>query len=248
MLTLLLLLPGCLYLRLLELKKQLAAFDDYVVVREEGDLVLTFREPVLLEQDLHALFEPPTSVAATPDGRRLTYLYQKCHPDGKVEEGNYDIPLIFVCREGRFVESRIPQRFLAVFDRSFLIGALRSMGRAQVDIGKRTATGQMEDGDGMTVALPTQETLTGKLGRPYERSETEETTTLTWRYAFKPASGDFDPTRPTEYASFTFRCADGSFQASDVQFAGIKGRFHSPAGVTQPTTSPTLQTVGADQR
>jgi hypothetical protein len=62
-------LPGCLLDRLLTVKAQMCAFDDYFVVSLEGGVDIRMSEPVLLRSDVVQIFDaPPTLQLNTAGG------------------------------------------------------------------------------------------------------------------------------------------------------------------------------------
>lgn len=180
-------LGGCVFLRLLEVKRQLAEFDRFFTVDARDGLKLTFANPVLLRRDV-------TFLGLHPESRRragaiekwdLRWIKEPAPKDDPGEVFEQTGRLVFV--RGKLATVEMPERFFAYFPKSVLIAGLRAMGRASVDRAGRTANSELEDADFPEPGRPLRgEDLLGMLGHPLEIEG--DPAQPEWRYVFRPVT------------------------------------------------------------
>lgn len=185
-----LLLSGCVYLRLLRLKWQLAEFDRNFAVQTADGLALTFKQPVLLDEDVESFFRwIPDTRQRSGDAEqwRFRWIKQPAAEDGEAVV-EFAVELMFV--DHRLVRLSAPETFFAAtMPKSLALAALRSLGSAQIDRKNRRAESTLSSTDlemAAAEAFLTAQGVTAALGAPGMRRETGGL--LEWRYEFRPAS------------------------------------------------------------
>ena len=137
-----LLLPGCVYLRLLDLRGQLADFDRYIEVVAGPGLGIRFREPPLDAEDVTTLIgSGPTATAPFPGGEARTYAFTRLPSDQGEDPPGAVTTLVMttLVAEGRLQAVTFPPEVFRAVPRSLALSALRAMGRAEVDTARRSA-------------------------------------------------------------------------------------------------------------
>ena len=179
-----LLLGGCVWLRLLDLKDQFAEFDRYIEVPDAPGIELRFAKPVLLGEDLDTLIKAkPTAIAHAGDLAVRTYAFSHepspLGPDPETAERV--LVLTAGVREGKVAFVGLPDEIFRVLPRELVLRAMRSVGKAQVDRGTRSATATV-DLVGTTAALPTRSGLIALFGLPNQVKEIDGRERVLWRY------------------------------------------------------------------
>jgi len=156
------------WLRLLSLKKQLAKVERYVRVEDRGGLTLHFLKPVVYCDDLSLLVADET--LRTTNGNHVTWLwtYEKQSAGTNAEPGNYDLSFTILFEDLKLSELRFSEKFLTVMPKPLIVGLLRSVRQAEVDI--RHGTVKMKwvgPGANQKVELPTKDQVTTLLGAPF---------------------------------------------------------------------------------
>ncbi len=200
-----LLLSGCVYLRLLELKKQFSQFDENFTVLPSEGLTLHCLHPVLQPDDVRWLGGAPKTVTPGKKGESWVIRWVKEPPPNLQEAFVYDMELDLHFVDGCLVDMSIPKRHLAYVSRDLIITMLRSTGKAKVDRSDRKAEVQTETSP--SAVLPNINTIKAMLGEPTRRPEpTDGLLIYFYRYrldvakpsekpievtfAFDPGSGD----------------------------------------------------------
>lgn len=161
------LLSGCVYLRLLELKRQFVRFDECFVLPPSRDFELRFLKPLLLPGDLRWLGAEPRSIIPWRTGEQWSVRWIKQAPSGINEPLVYDMEFIARFENGRLAEAAIPERYFAYFPKDLFVNLLRSTGTARVDKAGRQAEGTTETP--RDTPLPNLKSITGMLGEPTRR-------------------------------------------------------------------------------
>jgi hypothetical protein len=164
-----LLLGGCVYLRLLELKRQLADFDHYFAVDETDGLTFTMQKPVLLVDDM-AFFElGPESTEQLGAAMRWHLRWIKDYAAPGEHATDYEVEADFTFVDGKMVRLHLPERIFSFVQKSFILQALRSLGHASVDKSNHSARTTL---DASRLAPLTHTDLLRFLGAPLDtRSE-----------------------------------------------------------------------------
>jgi hypothetical protein len=163
--TLCLLLGGCVYLRLLELKHQLADFDHYFAVDETDGLTFTMQKPVLLVDDM-AFFElAPESTEQLGAAMRWHLRWVKDYAAPGERATDYGVEADFIFVDGKMVRVHLPERVFSFVQKSFVVQALRSLGHASVDKSSHSARTTL---DASRLIPLTRTDLLRFLGTPFE--------------------------------------------------------------------------------
>jgi hypothetical protein len=182
-----LLLSGCVYLRLLQLKNQFAQFDKYFEADTRDGLKLTFKEPVLLDQDLEEFFKwVPESrqKAGKVEKWHFRWLKEKVAADGAHVPYAVELDLIFV--DHKLAKLIAPESFFAaVMPKQFVLTSLKALGGAKVDQKNRSATVSAESKETKSVPTerPSQAGLKVLLGEPVEIAGGVDAPEWTYRFA-----------------------------------------------------------------
>jgi len=131
----LIVLPGCVYLRLLDLRDQCADFDRHLILGPGPGLGIEFRHPVLRTGDVDLLLGAvPSATARYPGGQVDVWAFQR----REHARTGYPPLLVTVRQEaGRVVAMDLPQEMARVVPPALLRAGLRALGRARVDMAAR---------------------------------------------------------------------------------------------------------------
>ncbi len=204
-----LLLSGCVYLRLLELKKQLNHFDENFTLSTSEDLLLHCLHPVLQPDDLRWLGASPKTRTPRDNGEEwLVRWIKETTPDAK-EELVYDMTFYAYFVDNRMVDIRIPKRYLAYVSKDLVLNILRATGSARVDKEEHKADAQTE----ATAAtpMPNLAAIKTMLGEPTSRQVSSNQITQLYRYRLDSAT----VAKPIE-ASFSFDSVTGELRRFTV--------------------------------
>src|SRR5215469_3044853 len=179
------LLTGCewmRWLRLLSLKKQLAQLDRYVRVDDKNGLTLNFIKPVVYADDIRMLLDGETT--SITNGNRITWSwsYEKQSLDPHPPAGDFDLSFSISFQNLKFNELYFPERFLAVLPKPMLLGMLRSIGQAEVDMKHGTVKFKWVGAGKDKIELPAKSHVLRLLGSPFTITETNQTRTFLYKY------------------------------------------------------------------
>lgn len=166
-----LLLSGCVYLRLLETKNQIADFDNNFHVDASRHFTLHFHKPTLLSEDFTYLsgIEPSThSPLAT--GKRNDYVFRKIDANGDIVNtpaGELVFELTFD-NQDRLTSWDFSPVFLAMAPAAFLEASLRSIGNAAIDQSKHRVSADSSSLAKIVAELPPRSNIVAALGPPLE--------------------------------------------------------------------------------
>ncbi len=208
---------GCVYLRLLEVKRQLSNFEDYFKIENQHELTLVCLKPVLLPEDVIWLTKlNPTSKEQTDQGELWRYIFEKRYSGSKNEDGNFDIPVTMLFQNGKLREVRLPERFSRVVSKSLLIKMFKSMGSAKVSKLKGSASSKFEGKD--SLEIPTEQFVVRVLGKPFDIEDSDHTPKFIYRYDLKRA----EPGPSSEDSELRTRF---TFQRGDERLLKAEGKF-----------------------
>src|SRR5262249_19389854 len=134
-----LLLGGCVYLRLLAMKHQLADFDRNFTLQQGSGLRLICQHPVLLAEDFRWLGVIPESTRKLGHAEQWRVRWQKELPAGVRDPEPRDLEVELVFADGALAQAFMPERYFVFVPKAFFIGLLRGLGSASVDRAKREA-------------------------------------------------------------------------------------------------------------
>lgn len=212
-----LLLGGCVYLRLLEVKRQLGDFDRFFTLDTSDGVRLGCLTPVLLTGDFRWLGITPETVTKLGQSEQWKVRWVKQVPPGSTETIVRDVGIELIFTADKLTRLHIGESYFALIPKPFFVGLLRGLGTADIDRGKRDAAVNLPGAADLEVARVSMSTLASLLGEPSERTEAGARTILRYRYVPTPPgarNGIFD-------LSFSFDTATG-------QLVFLQGR--SPVG------------------
>lgn len=164
-------LASCVYLRLLEVKNQLAHFDENFRVDVSDHFILHFLHPVLLSDDFVELAKlQPTRVEPLPDGQRWYQEFHKIDVGGRRQPGVDIIFALTFDKEDKLVSWDFSPVFVAMVPAQFFEASLRSLGRGTVDEGKKRLRVDPQDLPKLTANAPKRERILDIMGQPVEQS------------------------------------------------------------------------------
>jgi hypothetical protein len=177
-----LLLGGCVYLRLLELKLQLGDFDRNFALETADGLALVCRDPVLRPDDVRWIGLKPETVRRDGRAERWRVRWVKEPPPGAAAEPlAYDLEIDLGFAGDRLARVAIPEKYFALMPKEFVAGVIRSVGRGRVNqLGRKLETTVAESD--MAAARPRLPAIGRLLGRPTEESTAGAETIARYRY------------------------------------------------------------------
>ncbi|QSA97694.1 hypothetical protein [Methylococcus sp. EFPC2] len=223
-LALVLLLTGCVWLRMLEMKGQLSHFDENFRVENNGHFVLDFLHPVLYDEDYLTLAKvEPSLKESLPTGPRWKQIFHKVDAGGKTVPG---VDIVFTLdfdEEKRLKRWDFSPAFIAMIPGRFLEASLRSLGKGKVDEGKKQLRVNPEDLPRLNEKPPGRAQVEAALGPPSEVSEDGGKTLSIYRFQtdtlyVKPDYED----RRFAYAKLYFDPASDELQKVTARFLGLK--------------------------
>lgn len=210
---------GCVYLHLLEVRRQLFNFEDNFEIRDQNELTLVFLKPVLLTEDIIWLTElGPTSEEETGQGKLWKYTFEKQYSGPKDEKGDFDIPIIMLFQgDDKLREIRFPERFLEFVSKPLLIRMFKSMGYSQISKLRRSATSKFQ---GSSMEIPRKQFILNVLGKPSDIENSDHTSKFVYKYNLKkgkPADKDFKI-----LVNFTFQRGDDKLRKAEGGLGDMK--------------------------
>lgn len=185
-----LLLSGCVYLRLLEFKRQLGKFDTHFSLRTDDGLAIACHTPVIRTGDVRWMGAKPESVRTLGHAERWQLRMVKSLPPGVTEAAKYDILLELTFADDKLTRVSIPEAYFATLPKSFVIGIIRSFGGGRIDRSQKKIEATVGSSD-IATGRPRLAAFNRLLGVPSEQ-RTEGTMTVL-RYRFVPATSEPDP-------------------------------------------------------
>jgi hypothetical protein len=217
-------LSGCVWLRLLETKNQLADFDENFRVQvTDNHFLLNFLEPVMLSEDFVELTKlNPSRVEPLPKGYRW-FVEFRSEPVSPRQPVRSIVFALTFTDEHRLVAWDFSPLFLEIAPPAFLEASLRSLGKGQVDQGKRQLKVESEDLPKVAAHLPSREKILEILGPPSNRFTKNGLPVYQYRFkaetqAVKP---DYEDRRLAE-AKLYFDPATDRLARMSGRFAGLK--------------------------
>lgn len=175
---------GCVYLRLLQFKNQLADFEKHFAADLSDGFRINCKDPVLMGEDLRWLGAEPETIKKVPGGESWTVRWVKELPRGVTENGIYDVELHADLVERRLQSVYIPERYFAFVPKTLFLDALRSAGHAKIDRQSHQAVMKTSD-DTADASSPVELNSVQKmLGVPTELIA--DSSLSRYRYVFRP--------------------------------------------------------------
>ncbi len=172
LLVLALSLASCVWLRLLELKHQLAHFDENFATEVSDHFTLVFKNPMLLNDDFVELAKlQPTSKSPTPGGSRWIQAFHKIDRLGKPQRGVDFFFTLDFDQDDYLIRWDFSPVFMAMVPAQFFEDSIRSLAKGKVDEASRNLRVDAEDQAKITVKPPTAQEIIAVLGEPLEKTE-----------------------------------------------------------------------------
>lgn len=192
---------GCVFLRLLELKNQLAEFDRNFAVDHEDGLTLRFLHPVLLERDMWLLGLPPTLREPSATGVTWTLIFEKLHPAPPSEPPEFDLSVTLRFAEGKLAAFHLGEEYFALIPKQAVLMTIKSLGKVEIDTAGRQAVLEIEESHGpeWDFKAPKRSDIVATLGSPWLEEEADDDgTTLEYRYRLRKSEDRTGSARESE--------------------------------------------------
>ena len=175
------LLTGCVYLRFLKVKNQMADFKNNFQISEDNGLSLIFLNPVLKKKDMVWLMGTEPTIKES-EGNPTVWIYQlkKRYPRKRPEKKNFDIPLRLTFEDNKLTTLTLPDRFTKYFSKSLFEKFLQTFGEAEISKEDKQASSQYEGAD--KTEIPSTREIMAVLGKPYHDRIKGEERTFVYRY------------------------------------------------------------------
>ncbi len=213
------LLSGCVYYRLLKLKRQFENFEDNFELEDKKGLTLVFKNPILYKKDIKWLLNNEPTKVLDENGNSWLYILTKKNVDGIKEEKNYDIDIMTDFEKDKLKEFTLPKRFLENLSKEMLAKMFKSMGKSKVNKSEKKAGTTMQ---GKKEGLPTIYDVLYTLGEPYEKQEEKETTKLKYIYTVKKPENGSELKPFSLIFDFDINNQDKVIRKSDVNINGLR--------------------------
>lgn len=172
---------GCVYLRLLELKRQFGQFDRHFQLQTRDGVRLVCQKPVLLLDDIRWLGLRPETTRKLGRAEEWQIRLAKQLPPGVTERGSFHIAFQLTFAEQKLTALAIPESYFALMPKSFLIGVIKSLGGGDVDKSERKLESVVASEE-IKLAQPRLPAIDKILGRPTEERADGAYTIQRFRY------------------------------------------------------------------
>jgi len=178
----LLIFSGCVWLRLLELKKQCANPEEYFDFSDTRGLTISAKKPVLFQKDLRRLGLSPTSTAVINGETVWKLVFQKILPFEKEAASDFNLILTFRFTDNNKVRSvHISENYSSIMPKQSVIATMRSIGGAGIDKRKKEASVQGA-GTLANLRLAYRADALRMLGMPYATEKKPNANVLIYKY------------------------------------------------------------------
>lgn len=202
---------GCIWLRLLSFKNQLADLDHYARVAEHDGLTVQFTKPVLYGEDLFVFTQTRPSSAETNQNRQTwSWTYQKQPRYTNSEARDFDLTFQILLQDSKIAGLHFPERVLTVLPKGFLLGVLRSLGQAQIDRKHGSLTVTWVNGGPKEQIQPLSKAqVVGLLGVPFYAENSNGVYSCFYKYRFAGPGGE------SAWAKFMFAANSDGLASSE---------------------------------
>lgn len=214
-------LSGCVWLRLLELKSQLADFDHHVRVEvADRHFILHLLKPVVTSEDFLYLTKlHPTRRETLPQGHR-DYLVFHFDPAATKHQATKTISYtLSFDAEQKLTDFDFSPLFLEIAPPAFLEASIRALGSGKVDQGKKQLKVDPEHLPKLTAQLPHRKDVLNAMGPPAEDFVYEGLRILLYRF-----KADAEPVEP-EYEKRRLAEAKLFFDPATDELVRLAGKF-----------------------
>jgi hypothetical protein len=182
---------GCRYSRLLALKGQLARFDDFVEVRQDGGLTFVFRRPLVRPADIRSLTGiTPTAVRDAAPREEWDYVYASETPAGPdaAPPVSYSVRLGF--ENGKLADFTWLATNVSAAARDLIVSAAQSLGHARFAPSELRTRWAFPTGGDASMSLLSPDSVRRLLGPELGRAESGSETTLEYRFRLLAPEGN----------------------------------------------------------
>jgi hypothetical protein len=225
-LLLTLMLGGCVYLRLLEVKHQLAEFDrNFRVQVTDGHFILHFLHPVLFDEDFIALTKlNPSRTAPLDKGQQWFLDFSQIDVGEKAEQVDGKIVFRMTFSEDhRLTSWDFSPLFLEMAPPAFLEASIKSLGKGKVLESQRQLRVDSEDLPKVSAEPPSRKAILAVLGTPARQFKKGELTVYQYRFQAEatPVDSSHADRRIAE-AKLYFDPVTNRLTKMSSRFAGLK--------------------------
>jgi len=219
----LLTLSGCVYVRLLEAKNQLADFERNFRVQVTDDYFhLDFLNPVLLSDDFRYLTKlHPSRIEKLSQGYRWYLDFHQM--DSGDQPGKTIVFGMTFNGKGKLSGWDFSPVFLEMAPAAFLEASIRSLGKGKVDEGRRQLKVDAEDLPKVSAPPPNRKKILEVLGSPAEQAEKDGMTLYVYRFKAEAIpTGEEDEKRQVAVAKLYFNPVTDELIKMSSRFVGLK--------------------------
>lgn len=186
--TLLSVLSGCVYLRLLEVKKQLQNFDDNFALGGRSELAIEFKKPVIRIKDTRFLIGADPARETNDGEPRAHYDFELV----RVSTESHPPPLSRLTLDlafdkGKLSKIIVPETFMLLFPRNVIVDTLKQAKDADVFELKKLARARIQLSPHVDAELPSRTKTEMLMGPPLEVRQEENLHTLVYHYTITTA-------------------------------------------------------------
>ncbi|MBI4397222.1 MAG: hypothetical protein HY548_09015 [Elusimicrobia bacterium] len=178
-----LVLSGCVYLRLLELKSQIKSFDKNFTVSGHPELIIQFHNPILFTKDMRFLIgADPLSKKTLGNEKIWHYEFKIVRHSPPEKTPMEDLNLTLYFAKGKLSRFTVPETFLLLFSREVMTETMRLAGNSEVLETKRLVRAHMRLSPEADAKLPSREKTLSLMGKPLAVQQQEDLQTYIYRY------------------------------------------------------------------
>ena len=175
---------GCVYLRFLQVKRQLNDFNKHFEVNDQKKLSIKFLKPVLIPSDIVWLMATePINKEIKSEIQVWHFMFEKRYRVRKNEPGNYDIPVQVYFTKDKMTELVLPEKFAEYFSKSLFQKLLSSLGEAKVSKMKKKVGSEFKSDE--KTEIPKIKDIVNTLGKPYSKGISGEEIIYIYKYDIK---------------------------------------------------------------
>lgn len=237
-----LLLGGCVYLRLLELKQQLGKFDEHFALQTADGLAIVCQTPVLLSSDVRWIGLKPEKTKKLGRAEQWQVRWVKQLPEGVTEKVEFDITLELSFADDKLTRIAIPERYFAIMPKSFLIGVIKSLGKGKINQGDKRIDAAVSAAE-IAAARPKLPAIDKLLGVPSEERIEGPNTIVRYRYV--PATKESKAGVFDMHLTFDTKSGELLKWQGFTPVGKIGFDFAKPAAPAKPAVSGTSTTAPA---
>ena len=214
-------LSGCVWLRLLEIKYQLADFDAHMRVQVANQhFILNLLHPVLFSEDFRYLTKlHPSRIEALPQGYRWFLDFRVDPVSSKRKTAGAIAFALTFTPDDQLAAFDFSPLFLEMAPPAFLEASIRALGSGKIDQGKKQLKVDPEDLPRLSAKLPSRSRIVEVMGPPAEEFRDRDLNVL--RYRLKAEALPVEP----EYENRRLAEVKLSFDPSTDELVRLAGRF-----------------------